>query len=40
MPPLAPEFRRRLEDDLDRAGRAIERIGPRIQRALSTRVTI
>jgi S1-C subfamily serine protease len=39
MAPIAPELRRHLEDELDRAGRAIERIGPRIERVFSTRVT-
>jgi serine protease Do len=46
MPPMAPlapmdfEFRGRIEDELNRAGRTLERVMPRIQRAITTRVTI
>jgi serine protease Do len=43
VPPMAPmdlELRGRLEDELDRAGRTLERVMPRIQRAFETRVTI
>ena len=43
MPPIAPmdfEFRGRIEDELNRAGRTLERVMPRIQRAITTRVTI
>ena len=32
MPPIDFEFRGRIEDELDRAGRALERIGPRLER--------
>ena len=40
LAPTAPDVRRRLEEELDRAGRAIERFAPRIQRAFTTRVVI
>lgn len=43
MPPMAPmdyDFRHRIEDELDRAGRTLERIAPAIQRAFTTRITI
>jgi hypothetical protein len=40
MAPIDPDMRHRLEEELDRAGRAIERIAPRIQRAFTTRVVI
>jgi serine protease Do len=39
MAPIAPELRERLEDELGRAGRTLERVLPRIQRAITTRVT-
>jgi hypothetical protein len=40
MPPMDLEFRGRIEDELDRAGRTLERIAPRIQRAFSSRIII
>lgn len=40
MAPLERELRERLEDELGRAGRTLERVMPRIQRAFTTRVTI
>jgi S1-C subfamily serine protease len=43
IPPIAPmdfDFRGRIEDELNRAGRTLERVMPRIQRAFTTRVTI
>lgn len=40
MAPMAPEVRERLEEELDRAGRTFERVMPRIQRAISPRITI
>ena len=43
MPPIAPmdfDFRGRLEDELNRAGRTLERVMPRIERAITRRVTI
>lgn len=46
VPPIAPrapmdfEYRGRIEDELDRAGRLLERMAPRIQRAIGRTVTI
>jgi hypothetical protein len=39
MPPMDFEFRRQLEDELERAGRTFERIAPQIQRVFTNRVT-
>ncbi len=40
MPPMEPEFRRELEEEIGRAGRAIERIAPRIQQRVSGRISM
>jgi S1-C subfamily serine protease len=40
IPPFEFELRERIEDGLDRAGRALERIAPRIRSAITTHITI
>jgi hypothetical protein len=39
MPPMELELRRRLESQLDRAGRVMDRVAPRIQTSVR-RITI